>query len=230
MRIAIIPARGGSKRIPRKNIRDFCGAPMISRTIDTAKQSKLFDKVMVSTDDEEIALIARSCGVDVPYLRPKFLSGDAVTTAPVIKHTLLELNMHQEVLESDLVCCIYPCTPFVRPEHLSASMNLLIKSGRDFVYPVVEYSHPAYRAMTMDVDGSMHFLFPRFELTRTQDLRRSFHDPGQFYWGLASAWLDEKKMHTDGIGMEFPKYCFVDVDTEEDWCWAEQIFQSYTRI
>jgi pseudaminic acid cytidylyltransferase len=223
MNIAVIPARGGSKRIPRKNIKTFCGKPMISRAIDAAKQSGLFDHVIVSTDDEEIALIARSCGATTPFLRPPELSDDMTPTVPVVAHAVQEcINLGWY---ADYVCCIYPCVPFLVKDDLVKSLDI-IKTGVQFVYPVAEYAHPIQRAMRQLANGKMEFLSPQFELTRTQDLAKSYHDAGQFYWGKASSWLEQKKMHTDGLGMPIPNWRVVDIDSVEDWKRAELIFNS----
>lgn len=223
MNLAVIPARGGSKRLPRKNIREFAGVPMLARSIETAHNAKLFDRIIVSTDDEEIASIALESGAEIPFMRPAHLSGDSVGTVPVIAHA----TQHMTELGSnpDYVCCIYPCTPFVKPVDLQRSHKLIEETGEDFVYPVLEYAHPTFRAMRRDANSKMSFVFPECEMMRTQDLDVTYHDAGQFYWGKAEAWLENKRMHTAGIGMPVPAWRFVDVDTEDDWRRAELLYK-----
>jgi pseudaminic acid cytidylyltransferase len=228
MDIAVIPARSGSKRIPRKNIKEFCGRPMIAWAISAAIDSNLFEKIIVSTDDAEIAEVAREYGAETPFVRPVELSDDYVGTVPVVAHAINEIIKNDFVSEN--VCCIYPCTPFLQPIDLIESHSLLRTSDTDFVYPVVEYMHPTYRAMLRTSNGEMQFVFPECELKRTQDLELTYHDAGQFYWGKADAWLANKRMHTAGIGMVFPSWKFVDIDTEDDWYRAELIFRSGSAI
>lgn len=224
MQIAVIPARGGSKRIPRKNIKNFCGKPMIAWAIETAKQSELFDHIIVSTDDDEVAEIAQQFGAQAPFRRPDNLSDDLTPTVPVIAHATREcFNLG---ISPKYVCCIYPCAPFLRADDLKSALNIAIKDNADFVYPVAEYAHPIQRAMKMLAGGRMEFFSPEYELTRTQDLEKSFHDAGQFYWGSSAAWIAEKKMHTAGLGMKIPNWRVVDIDSMEDWARAELIFKS----
>lgn len=223
MKIAVIPARGGSKRIPRKNIKEFCGKPMIAWAITTAVKSKLFDNVIVSTDDEEIADIARKWGAETPFTRPVELSDDLTPTVPVIAHAV------RFAIESgwdlEYTCCIYPCVPFLQENDLVDAFNLMKKNNADFVYPVTEYAHPIQRAMRQLSSGQMQFVNPANELTRTQDLEKTFHDSGQFYWGKSSAWLEQKKMHTDGLGMSIPNWRVVDIDSMDDWKRAEDLYK-----
>lgn len=223
MNIAVIPARGGSKRIPRKNVKDFGGRPMIAWAISAALESRLFTKVVVSTDDVEIASIARLHGAETPFVRPADLANDTAGTVPVIAHALRELRKFGVCCNH--AACIYPCTPFLRAQDLKDAFDMLVTSGQDFVYPVVEYSHPTFRAMRRASTGKMQFVFPECEMMRTQDLEATYHDAGQFYWGTASAWLAEKKMHTAGIGMVVPSWRFVDIDSEDDWHRAEMLFK-----
>jgi len=222
MKIAIIPARGGSKRIPRKNIKDFCGKPMIAWAITTAHESGLFDLIIVSTDDEEIAYIARKWKAETPFVRPIELADDLTPTVPVIAHAVKSCNEHGWSVE--YACCIYPCVPFLKADDLISAFNLLQKNNVDFVYPVTEYAHPIQRAMRQLPGGQMEFINPENELTRTQDLEKTFHDSGQFYWGKASAWLEQKRMHTDGLGMAIPNWRVVDIDSMNDWKRAEDIY------
>ena len=227
MKIAVIPARGGSKRLPGKNIRVFNGIPMIVRAIRTALEAAMFDEIIVSTDDPEISRVARSAGATVPFVRPRALANDTAGTVPVIMHATEFLTA--QGTKPDTVCCIYPCTPFLRPDDLRAAYKLLNSSGEDFVYPVTEYTHPIFRAVRRSKIGKMSFIFPECEMMRTQDLEATYHDVGQFYWGLADAWLQGKRMHTAGIGMVVPSWRFIDIDTEDDWRRAELIFQTLSE-
>lgn len=223
MKIAVIPARGGSKRIPRKNIKEFCGKPMIAWAIDAALQSRLFDHVIVSTDDDEIADIAKNCGAETPFVRPDELADDITPTVPVIAHAVKSCLDKEWVVE--YACCIYPCVPFLQSDDLIAAFYLLQNNNANFVYPVTEYAHPIQRAMRQLLNGQMQFVNPEYELTRTQDLEKTYHDCGQFYWGKASAWLDHKRMHTDGLGMAIPNWRVVDIDSMDDWKRAEDIYK-----
>lgn len=227
MKIAVIPARGGSKRIPRKNIKEFCGKPMIAWAISAARESELFDHIIVSTDDEEIASIAKDWGAEIPFLRPAELADDLTPTVPVVAHAVkscFELGW-----TADYICCIYPCTPFLKTSDLKLALELAKLNKAEFVYPVTEYPHPIQRAMRQLPNGSMQFLNPQFELTRTQDLEKAYHDAGQFYWGKASAWMEHKKMHTAGLGMSIPNWRVVDIDSPDDWKRAELIFKALNQ-
>lgn len=224
MKIAIIPARGGSKRIPRKNAKPFFGVPMIARTIATAMGSGLFDQVVVSTDDAEIAEIARQAGAHIPFMRPLDLADDLTPTVPVIAHAVQACDAIGWSVSH--ACCIYPCVPLLAVGDMAAALDLLLATDSDFVYPVTDYAHPIQRAMRRSDTGKMSLYSPQFEMTRTQDLEKSFHDAGQFYWGKASAWLERKKMHTAGIGMPIPHWRVVDIDSEDDWRRAELIFKA----
>lgn len=224
MKIAVIPARGGSKRIPRKNIKQFCGKPIIAWPIIAAIESGLFDHIIVSTDDDEIVDIAKACGVEIPFIRPSDLADDYTSTVPVIAHAIKKCIDLGWVIEH--VCCIYPCTPFIDKNDFVLSYELAVKRDSDFVYPVTEYAHPIQRAMRQLPTGKMQFFNPQYELTRTQDLEKSYHDAGQFYWGKTSAWLEQKNMHTEGLGMPIPNWRVIDIDTMDDWRRAELIFKT----
>ncbi|MEY3788590.1 MAG: hypothetical protein RIQ94_142 [Pseudomonadota bacterium] len=228
MKIAIIPARGGSKRIPRKNIKDFCGKPMIAWAITTAQESGLFDLIIVSTDDKEIADIARKWKAETPFIRPIELADDLTPTVPVIAHAVKSCNDSGWTVE--YACCIYPCVPFLQTDDLISAFNLLQKNNVNFVYPVTEYAHPIQRAMRQLPSGQMQFINPENELTRTQDLEKTYHDSGQFYWGNATAWLEHKKMHTDGLGMAIPNWRVVDIDSMNDWKRAEDLYNARKKI
>ena len=225
MRIAVIPARGGSKRIPRKNIKPFMGKPIISYSILAAKKSELFDAVIVSTDDDEIAQIAVEYGADVPFRRPAELADDMTATVPVIAHAIDAYNL-QNATKIEWACCIYPCSPFINPIDIKNAAQLAHSEDVDFVYPVTEYTHPVQRGMVMDNNGKMSFMMPEYELTRTQDLPIVYHDTGQFYFGKAEAWQNHKRMHTDGIGMFVPHWRVVDIDTHDYWKRAETLYHT----
>ncbi len=224
MRLAVIPARGGSKRIPRKNIKSFCGKPMLAWSIEAALQSGCFDEVIVSTDDAEIADVARQWGAGVPFMRPADLADDLTPTVPVVAHAVKQfLDLGGGVRYA---CCIYPCAPLLHIDDLKGAFELLRVQNVEYVYPVTEYPHPVQRAMRRMPDGAMRFVSPEHELTRTQDLEKLFHDAGQFYFGKTSAWLGHKKMHTAGIGMPIPSWRVADIDTEDDWIRAELMFKT----
>lgn len=214
MNLAIIPARGGSKRIPKKNIVNFAGKPLIARAIEVAKRSDIFERVIVSTDDVEVANVAIEFGADVPFMRPSFLADDFTPTAPVIEHAIRECHAYGWPVK--YACCIYPCTPFLLEDDLKKAFELIVQRDVDFVYSVTEYPHPIQRAMRQLSTGKMEFFSPQFELTRTQDLEICYHDAGQFYWGKSTAWLSGKKMHTDGIALQIPNWRAIDIDTQDD--------------
>ena len=224
MRVAIIPARGGSKRIPRKNAKPFFGVPMIARTVATALASGLFEQVVVSTDDAEIAELARLAGAVTPFVRPVDLADDLTPTVPVVAHAVQECNALG--WQITFACCIYPCVPLLAISDLVNALAMAIEKNADFVYPVTDYAHPIQRAMRRAPSGEMSLYSPQFEMTRTQDLEKSFHDAGQFYWGKASAWLAHKKMHSAGLGMPIPHWRVVDIDNEDDWYRAEMLFKT----
>lgn len=222
MNIAIIPARLGSKRIKQKNIKLFNGKPMLAWPIQVAIESGCFDRVLVSTDSEEIAEIAKTFGADAPFSRPAYLSDDHTSTQPVIVHAIEEcLKLGWNV---NNVCCIYACTPFILAQDLVSALNILNDNPGKFVYPVSRFGHPIQRAMVRDDVGNMSYIQEKYELFRTQDLEESFYDAGQFYWGAASNWLGKKKLHSNGIGMRVPNWRYVDIDNEEDWVRAEILF------
>lgn len=225
MKIAIIPARGGSKRIPRKNIKMFCGRPMIAWSVIAAQESGLFERIIVSTDDPEIAALAGQWGAETPFVRPAELADDLTPTVPVVAHAVQ--SCRDLGWAANYVCCIYPCAPFIQQNDLRAAFKLAQERDTDFVYPVTEYAHPVQRAMRQLADGKMQFLNAEYEMTRTQDLEKTYHDAGQFYWGKATAWLEHKKMHTDGIGMVIPNWRVVDIDNDDDWIRAEGIFKTF---
>ncbi len=222
--IAIIPARGGSKRIPKKNIKNFCGKPMISWTIEEAKKSKLFDEIIVSTEDQEIADIAKECGATAPFSRPFELADDFTTTHSVVLHgiqSLLNLTW-----DFDMVCCLYPCSPFISHHDLIATYDLLKENESLYVYPVTPYSHPIQRAMSISASKKLEYVDKTNEISRTQDLEPRYHDTGQFYWGSKNLWLTTDKIHSNAVGYVIPASRVVDIDEPDDWKLAELLFNS----
>ncbi len=219
--IAVIPARGGSKRIPRKNVKLFWGKPIICYVIEELLSSDLFENVIVSTDDKEIAETALRAGADIPFFREPQLADDHTPTVPVIADSLNQMSASGIVLPT-WCCCVYPCTPLLLAEDLTKTLAKVMNSDADYCFPVVEYGHPIQRAMRFG-QSKMEFIFPKNELTRTQDLENTFHDAGQFYWGRVSAWTDGINMHSNGIGYQIPSWRTVDIDTPSDWTRAEKI-------
>lgn len=224
MNIAIIPARGGSKRIPRKNIKLFKGMPVISYAIQTARDSGIFSEIIVSTDDQEIAEVAESFGASVPWKRSRDLASDFSTTVEVMQDTVTKLSSTLKKLDN--VCCIYPVTPLLRTNHLSRGLDTLKSGDWDYVISSVEASPSPERVFSLGVSKEILMRFPEHEVTRTQDLPVSFYDAGQFYWGKKSAWEHGLPLFTSNSTiLELPRECAVDVDTIEDWHYAEMLFE-----
>jgi len=224
MRLAIIPARGGSKRIPRKNIKSFCGKPMIAWSIEAAKNSGCFDKIVVSTDDEEIAEIAKEFGATLPFIRPNELSGDHTGTIPVIQHATRWFV--DQGVSVDEVCCLYATAPFVKPTDLQKGLSVLRDSGADYAFSVTSYAFPIQRALRLSNERVEMFNPEHFQ-TRSQDLEESWHDAGQFYWGKARAWLDGEMLFAPhSAAVTLPRHRVQDIDTLEDWHRAEWLFKA----
>lgn len=225
MKIAVIPARGGSKRIPRKNIKFFCGKPIIAYSIEAALQSDCFDKVIVSTDDFEIAEVAKSYGAEIPFMRPEELSGDYADTISVIRHAI-EWYM-QEGHDVELVCCLYATAPFVTPEYLQKGLLQLETTGAEYAFTVTSYAFPIQRAIRLNGELGIEMFSPESFNTRSQDLEEAWHDAGQFYWGNADAWLAGKVIFgPESTPVILPRYQVQDVDTLEDWIRAEWLFKA----
>ncbi len=220
MNIAVIPARGGSKRIPRKNIKEFFGKPMIAWSIEAAKESKLFDHIIVSTDDAEIAEVARQWGAEVPFMRPAELSDDYAGTTEVIAHaTQWALDQGFDV---DAVCCIYATAPFVQVKDLKRGLEALNSGGWAYSFTVTDYASPIFRSFKQTAAGGIEMFFPEHFSTRSQDLPTALHDAGQFYWGRPSAWLRGKRIFDqDSIPVVIPRWKVQDIDTQDDWERAE---------
>ena len=224
MKVAVIPARGASKRIPRKNIKPFCGKPMIAYSIEAALASGCFDEVIVSTDDEEIAEISLTHGAAVPFMRPETLSDDHTGTTPVIVHATEWLN--KAGTPPDYVCCIYATAPFVRPEDIQVGLSRLEAAGCDYAFSVTSFAFPIQRAVRITAESRVEMFTPSAFQTRSQDLAEAFHDAGQFYWGTASAWLEAKLIFGAGsVPVVLPRYRVQDIDTPEDWVTAELMYK-----
>lgn len=228
MNVAIIPARGGSKRIPRKNIKDFCGKPMIAWSIEAALQSGCFERVIVSTDDKEIAEVALRLGAEVPFMRPEELSGDFVATIPVIKHAIQWLEANQII--PDWICCIYATAPFISADALKSGLTLIQQQDSDYVFSVTSYAFPIQRAIKLQQNGAVQMFSPEHFNTRSQDLEEAYHDAGQFYWGASDAWLEEKPIFSsESYPVVLPRYLVQDIDTSEDWIRAELMFKAIEK-
>ncbi len=226
MNICVIPARGGSKRIPLKNIRNFCGKPVIRYSIETAIKSKCFSKVVVSTDNKKIREISISCGAFVPFTRPKELSDDFSTTTSVIKHAIEWYQSKGEIIEN--VCCLYPTAPFVLPKDLKLGLEILNDKRGYYALPVVKYPHPPQRGMKIKYPQNvLEMIQPENNNVRSQDFDEIWHDAGQYCWGRADAWLEEKPiLASNPVPITLSRYKAQDIDTEEDWCQAELIFKA----
>jgi len=221
-RIAIIPARGGSKRIPRKNIKNFCGKPIIAYSIEVALASGLFDEVMVSTDDEEIAEIAIKLGAKVPFMRSNERANDTATTYEVIEEVLQRYKKDGHFFDN--ACCIYPCSPFITVDKLKEAFEKL--KHFDTVLPVVQYSFPIQRAMRKNEIGRISYIQPEFELSRSQDLDETYHDAGQFYWFNIEKLIEHKSIISINTGCVVLSEIEVqDIDNETDWQLAELKFK-----
>ena len=223
MQLAVIPARGGSKRIPRKNIKEFHGKPMIAWSIQAALNSGCIDEVWVSTDDEEIAAIAQTYGAKVPFIRPAHLSDDFATTADVMQHAVQECQIQYQQLP-DYVCCLYATAPFVQQQDLLQGFELIQSKDLDYVFSATNYSFPIQRAIKLDTDGKVSMFTPEHFNTRSQDLEEAWHDAGQFYWGKTSAWLRKSMiLSTNSSIVSLPQFKVQDIDTPQDWQRAELI-------
>ena len=225
MRLAVIPARGGSKRIPRKNIKPFGGLPMIAWSIRAAIDSQCFDRIIVSTDDAEIAAVAMENGAEVPFVRPATLSDDHTGTTPVIAHAIHWQNQHGQTATE--VCCIYATAPFVQANDLRRGLQVLQSTGADYAFSVTSYAFPIQRAIRITPDQRVEMFQPEHFNTRSQDLPEAWHDAGQFYWGQTQAWLAGKPLFSQGTApVPLPRHRVQDIDTPEDWERAEWLFKA----
>jgi N-acylneuraminate cytidylyltransferase len=223
MNVAIIPARGGSKRIPRKNIKEFCGKPMIAWSIEAALQSECFDRVVVSTEDAEIAEVARAHGAEVPFERPAALANDHAGTVSVIAHAAGELDLFPKAP----VCCIYATAPFVQPTDIRLGLEALQATDADYALSVTTYAFPIQRALKITGSGRVAMFQPENAERRSQDLEEAWHDAGQFYWGRGETWLAGKApLASDAVPVRVPRERVQDIDTPEDWRRAEWLFKA----
>lgn len=227
MKIAVIPARGGSKRIPRKNIKAFAGKPMIAYAIAAARAAGVFDRIVVSTDDEEIAAIARAEGAELPFMRPAELADDHTPTVPVIAHAIQACTALGWDVEQ--ACCIYPGVPLISPADILQALALLDEGKSAYVFPVAPFPSPIQRALKRQADGTASPFYPQYASTRTQDLEPGYFDAGQFYWGARRAWLDGLNIHANARTVVLPEWRVVDIDTPADWERAEAMYEALQR-
>ncbi len=224
MNVAVIPARGGSKRIPRKNIRKFSGKPIIAYSIEKALLSNLFDKVIVSTDNDEINSIAKQFGAEVPFKRSAQLSDDYAGTTEVVAHAIKWMENQGWTLNG--VCCIYPTAPLLDVELLKISYDIFIKGKWDYVFSAAEYVYPVERSFKVLDNNGLNMLIPENFNRRSQDLTSTFHDAGQFYWGTPETWVAERPIFSErSTIIKLPTYRVADIDTEEDWKRAELLYK-----
>ena len=217
--LAIITARGGSKRIPRKNIKEFCNKPIIAYSIEAALKSGCFSTVMCSTDDEEIAAIAKQYGAEVPFYRSPETSNDYATTADVLKVVIAEYE--KRGITFDYFCCLYPTAPFVSPEKIRYGYDMMIEKNANGAMPVVQFSYPIQRALKID-DNKISMIQPEHLKSRSQDLMKTYHDAGQYYWYKVDAFRNEQNiMMLNPIAIVTPEDEVQDIDTLEDWKMAE---------
>ena len=219
MRLCVIPARGGSKRIPRKNIKNFCGQSMIGYSIKAALASKCFDKIIVSTDNQEIAQVSRSFGAETPFVRPEKLANDYMGTVPVVKHAI-EWFDKQGQSPVD-VCCLYATTPFIKADSIKKAYNQMKHTQSDYCFTITSFVSPIQRSIKITSEGRIDMFYPEYLETRSQDLEDAYHDAGQFYWGAKEIWLRKKRLTNKSCIIDIPKFRYHDIDTLDDWKKAE---------
>jgi N-acylneuraminate cytidylyltransferase len=226
MNICVIPARGGSKRIPKKNIRDFNGKPIIAYSIDVAVKSNLFDRVIVSTDDSVIADIAKEFGAETPFMRPNDISGDCVGTDSVVNHAIQWVKKNDpRVLK--YICCIYATAPFILEKYLLEGFNLLNESGVDLSFSITSFPFPVQRSIRINDSAMVVPVFKESILKKSQDIDETYHDAGQFYWGHINSFSTPGLLYSGSARPVFiPRYLVQDIDTEEDWKRAELMYQA----
>lgn len=223
--IAIITARGGSKRIPRKNIKDFCGKPIIAYSIEAALASGLFDEVMVSTDDKEIAEIGKQYGAKVPFFRSEATSNDFANTPEVLAEVLAEYEKRNQ--HFDFMACIYPTAPFVTADKLTQAMKTIEETGADSLIPVIKFDYPPQRGYLIK-DGKLEFQFPEYKLSRSQDLEPIYHDVGQFYFCKVEAFKKYNSLIMPNlVPLILPEEEAQDIDNESDWKLAELKYKQF---
>lgn len=226
MNIAIIPARGGSKRIKKKNIKIFFNKPILHYTYDIIKKLKIFDKIILSTDDENIIKIGKKIGFDIIHKRSKKNSQSNSTTIEAVKECLKKLK----ISSNNNLCCIYPCSIFVTKKDILRGFQLLKKHPNHFVYPLKKFSHPIERAVFLTKSNNVRFLYKQNSNKKTQSFSNSFFDAGQFYWGKTKKWLESNDLHFNAKGFEVKNYQYVDIDTEDDWELAKIIFVGNKKL
>lgn len=218
--LAIIPARGGSKRIPRKNIKDFLGKPIITYSIEVALTSGLFDEVMVSTDDEEIAAIAKQYGAKVPFMRSHENADDFATLADVLIEVLRQYQVTHKSFEN--ICCILPTAPLTNASQIRNAFKKLTDENLDSVLPVVEFSYPILRALELDTNNKLKMIWPKYLNSRSQDLKPAYHDSGSFYWVKSNSLIEQETLFcNNGSAIVLPETEIQDIDNETDWKLAE---------
>lgn len=223
--IAVIPARGGSKRIPNKNIKEFAGKPAIAYAINAAVESNLFSDIIVTTDSLSIAEIATSIWPVIIVNRPESLADDFTPTVPVVAHAVREYLFHKQLEEID-VCCIYPINPFLIEQDLIEGHELLMSSqGISYVNPICSFPYPPQRAVRIR-NQKIEMVDPELALTRSQDLEEYFHDAGQWYWGNSKSWLNGNTLLMNSVSIQIPRWRCQDIDTLEDWKYAEILFKT----
>ena len=224
MNICVIPARGGSKRIPRKNIKEFNGKPIIAYSIEAALKSNCFDQVIVSTDDAEIAEVAKSFGASVPFMRPDELANDYANTIPVVKHAIEWFD--DQVQAPSEVCCLYATAPFVRASTIRKAYEQMQSTQADYCFTATSFAFPIQRAIKVTAENQVEMFYPEYLETRSQDLEDSYHDAGQFYWGKAEAFKQQKSIFSkSATPYILPRYLVQDIDTLEDWEKAELMYK-----
>ena len=227
--ICIIPARGGSKRIPRKNIKLFLGKPIIAYSIEAAINSKIFDEIMVSTDDIEIASIAKEYGAKVPFFRSEKNSNDFSTTSVVIEEVIFEYKKFGKYF--DQICCCYSTAPFISPERLTQGLELLENKEVESVFPIVEFDYPILRSFKLNENKYLDYNWPEYINSRSQDLPNSYHDAGQWYWIKATAFETYRNLFTPKTkAIQLSKIEVQDIDNESDWNLAELKFRKFGTI
>ena len=225
MIVAIIPARGGSKRISNKNKKEFAGRPLIAHSISAANEAEIFDKVVVSTDSADIADIARKWGAEVPFMRPADLADDHTPTLPVIMHAIDWLMEH--AISVEYFCCIY-ANPFVTVKNLLGAFYLLKDKQVSSVIPVTTFPFPILRGFKISEKGTLEFIWPEYALSRSQDLPEAYHDAGQFFWCDCKKVLVAKQiLQSDSLPLIIPRYLSQDLDTPEDWEMAEKLYHTF---
>lgn len=224
MKVCIIPARGGSKRIAHKNIREFAGKPMLSHAINCAQRSALFDRIVVSTENEQIAQVAKANGAEVPFKRPLDLADDYTGTMPVIQHAIEQVNTAST--KATWVCCLYATSPLLKPTDLEQAWLKLQQTPCTMVFSATTFAFPVQRALRYTEGGGVEPLYPEFIAARSQDLEPAIHDAGQFYFGTAERFLNGPGVfHPSSRPLLLPRQRVMDIDTEEDWRHAETLYQ-----